>query len=150
MLPRRSSPSSSEIDLRWQLSKKLKPAHTQNFLHRLIYRARVPDCTSCSLKARCCPKTPSRKVVRSIFENARDVARDIAKTDRYQQSRKDRKKVEVLFAHMKRILKMNQLRLRGLTGAKDEFLLTATAQNLRRMAKYLSTGPPSPLAGVVP
>lgn len=116
----------------------------------LIYRARVPECTSCSLKARCCPKTPARKVVRSIFENARDVARDIAKTDRYQRSRKDRKKVEVLFAHMKRILKMNRLRLRGLSGAKDEFLLTATAQNLRRMAKYLSTGPPRPLAGAVP
>ena len=115
----------------------------------LIYRARVPECTNCSLKVRCCPKTPSRKVVRSIFENARDVARDIAKTNRYQQSRKDRKKVEVLFAHMKRILKMNRLRLRGLTGAKDEFLLTATVQNLRRMAKYLGTGPPRPLAGTV-
>ena len=82
-------------------------------------------------------------------EHARDVARDIAKTDTYQQSRKDRKKVEVLFAHMKRILKVDRLRLRGLTGAKDEFLLTATVQNLRRMAKYLGTGPPASLMSAV-
>ena len=99
---------------------------------------------------RCCPNTPARKIARSIFEYARDVARDIAKTDVYQQSRKDRKKVEVLFAHMKRILKIDRLRLRGLTGAKDEFLLTATVQNLRRMAKYLGTGPPRPIIGAMP
>jgi hypothetical protein len=48
----------------------------------------------------------------------------------------------MLFAHMKRILKVDRLRLRGLSGARDEFLLTATAQNLRRMAKVLGTGPP--------
>ncbi len=115
----------------------------------LIYRARVPECTSCLLKARCCPNTPARKIARSVFEHARDVARDIVKTDAYQQSRKDRKKVEALFAHMKRILRMDRLRLRGLTGAKDEFLLTATVQNLRRMAKYLSTGPPGSLTSAV-
>jgi hypothetical protein len=57
-------------------------------------------------------------------------------------TRRHRKKVEILFAHMKRILKMERLRLRGLSGARDEFLLTATAQNLRRMAKILGTGPP--------
>ena len=80
--------------------------------------------------------------MRSQHENVRDVARVIGKTPAYQQTRKERKKVEMLFAHMKRILKMDRLRLRGLSGAKDEFLLTATAQNLRRMAKYLGTGPP--------
>ena len=43
----------------------------------------------------------------------------------------------MLFAHLKRILKMDKLRLRGFSGAQDEFLLAATAQNLRRMAKWL-------------
>ena len=89
------------------------------------------------MKARCCPNTPRRKIARSVHESARDVARDIAKTDAYQQSRKDRKKVEMLFAHLKRILKLGRLRLRGLSGARDEFLLVAAAQNLRRMAKWL-------------
>ncbi len=70
------------------------------------------------------------------------MARAIAKTDAYKQSRKDRKKVEMLFAHLKRILKLDRLRLRGLSGANDEFLLVATAQNLRRMAKLLGQPPP--------
>jgi transposase len=113
------------------------------------YRASQLDCQACAMKSQCCPNSVSRKVTRSIYETARDVVRSLAQTPAYEQSRKDRKKVEVLFAHMKRILKMDRLRLRGLTGAKDEFLLTATVQNLRRMVKYLGTGPPRPLAAVV-
>ena len=77
------------------------------------------------------------RIARSVHESARDVARDVAKTDGYKQSRKDRKKVEMLFAHLKRILKLDRLRLRGPSGAHDEFLLAATVQNLRRMAKWL-------------
>jgi hypothetical protein len=65
-----------------------------------------------------------------------------AKTNAYKQSRKDRKKIEMLFAHLKLILKLDRLRLRGLSGARDEFLRAATAQNLRRMAKLLSQPPP--------
>ena len=103
----------------------------------IIYRASQSDCASCPMKARCCPNTPMRKIARSVHESARDVARDIAKTVAYKQSRKDRKKVEMLFAHLKRILNLGRLRLRGLSGARDEFLLAAAAQNLRRMAKWL-------------
>jgi transposase len=101
------------------------------------YRASQFDCEPCPMKADCCPNMPSRYIARSIHERARDTARQIATTDRYQQSRRDRKKVEMLFAHLKRILKLDKLRLRGFTGAQDEFLLAATAQNLRRMAKWL-------------
>jgi hypothetical protein len=61
------------------------------------------------------------KILRSQHENVRDVARAIGKTSAYQQTRKERKKVEMLFAHMKRILKVDRLRLRGLSGARDEF-----------------------------
>ncbi|KVI96032.1 hypothetical protein AWS22_24270 [Enterobacter hormaechei subsp. steigerwaltii] len=50
--------------------------------------------------------------------------------------------VEMLFAHLKRIMKLDRLRLRGLTGATDEFTLAAMVQNLRRMAKLLPQGPP--------
>lgn len=108
------------------------------------YRGTVADCRSCPLKARCCPNTAVRKVTRSIHEAARDVVREIRNTPAYRQSRKDRKKVEMLFGHLKRILKLDRLRLRGLSGATDEFLLAATAQNLRRMALWMSTGPPDP------
>ncbi len=106
------------------------------------YASRQSDCAACPQKTRCCPNTPTRKIRRSIYEPARDVARAVAKTRRYKQSRDDRKKVEVLFAHLKRILKVDRLRLRGPSGAHDEFLLAATAQNLRRMAKWLC--PPAP------
>jgi transposase len=104
------------------------------------YRARQQDCGSCALRPRCTPNMPARKVMRSIHEGARNLARDIATTDAYVASRRQRKKVEMLFAHLKRILKLDRLRLRGPNGAKDEFLLAATAQNLRKLAKLI---PPS-------
>jgi transposase len=109
----------------------------------ILYRSSQHDCRDCPLKARCCPNTPFRKIARSIHESARDVARHIATTPGYRRSRCERKKVEVLFAHLKRILKMDRLRLRGLSGANDEFLLAAIAQNLRRMAKILGQPPPN-------
>jgi transposase len=101
----------------------------------LRYRASKRDCDACPLKPRCCPNTPARNVPRSIHEGARDFARDIARTDTYKTSRCQRKKVEMLFAHLKRILKLDRLRLRGPNGARDEFHLAATAQNLRKLAK---------------
>jgi len=107
------------------------------------YRATKADCDGCTLKTRCCPNAPVRKVLRSIHEGARDLARDLSETDAYLTSRRERKKVEMLFAHLKRILKLDRLRLRGPNGAKDEFLLAATAQNLRKMAKLLPTGAPA-------
>jgi transposase len=108
----------------------------------VTYRASTRDCRDCALKSRCCPTIPARKIDRSIYEDARDVARQLKTTERYAQSRRDRKKVEILFGHLKRILKLDRLRLRGMSGAHDEFILAATAQNLRRMALWLSTGPP--------
>jgi transposase len=106
------------------------------------YHAIQADCRPCPLKEICCPNTRARKVKRSVHEAARNVAREVARTPAYRKTRNQRKQVEMLFAHMKRILRVDRLRLRGLKGVQDEFLLTATAQNLRRMAKYLSTGPP--------
>lgn len=112
------------------------------------YRASQFDCQGCPLKTKCCPNMTHRKITRSLHEPARElareIAREIAKTAAYRQSRKDRKKVEMLFAHLKRILKLDRLRLRGPNGANDEFLLAATAQNLRRMAQYLTRPPPQP------
>ena len=101
------------------------------------YRASKHDCDACKLKNRCVPKEPSRKIMRSVFEGAREMARDIAKTDAYVISMRQRKKVEMLFAHLKKIMKLDRLRLRGPNGARDEFLIAATAQNLRKMAKVI-------------
>ncbi len=111
----------------------------------LLYRASKRDCDICDLKQRCCPKMPARKVPRSIYESARDVARGIAKTEAYVTSRRKRKKIEMLFAHLKRILRLDRLRLRGPCGARDEFLLAATAQNLRKLAKLIPAPAPMPI-----
>jgi transposase len=108
-----------------------------------LYRARKADCDGCALKRQCCPKTPSRKVPRDIHEATRDRVRALASTPAFEQSRRERKKVEMAFAHMKCILKLDRLRLRGLTGARFEVLLAATALNLRKLAKYAGRAPPT-------
>ena len=108
----------------------------------LRYRASKLDCDVCAFKMQCCPHTPARQIPRDLHEDARDVARALAKTEAFEQSRRERKKVEMRFAHMKRIFKLDRLRLRGLNGAKDEVLMTATAQNLRRLVKFLCRPPP--------
>jgi transposase len=110
----------------------------------LRYLASTYDCGVCPMKARCCPNTSERKIPRDIHEDARDYARSLVGTEPYERSRQERKKVEMLFAHLKRHMGFERLRLRGLCGANDEFLLAATAQNLKRLAK-LAVKPPTPI-----
>jgi transposase len=110
----------------------------------LIYLARKRDCDSCKLRAQCCPKIPFRKIPRDRHEAARDVARSFAGTEAFEQSRLERKKIEMRFAHLKRILRLGRLRLRGPRGAQDEFVLAAIAQNLRRLASLVARPPPDP------
>lgn len=108
----------------------------------ISYFSRAADCRACPLKWKCCQKSLSRKITRHIHEAARDVARAIAKTPAYDRTRRDRKKVEMLFAHLKRILRMGGLRLRGPAGAQFEFTLAVIAQSLRRLAKLVARPPP--------
>jgi transposase len=105
------------------------------------YFARKKDCSACPLKAQCTPNQPTRKIDRHVHEAARDVARGIATTDAHVDASRRRKKVEMLFAHLKRILRLDRLRLRGPNGARDEFHLAATAQNLRKLAKLIPGTP---------
>ena len=123
-----------------------KLLHTTGTVHdgyALRYRASKADCDVCAFKMRCCPNTPMRYVPRDLHEDARDVARALANTEAFEQSRRSRKRVEMLFAHLKRILRLGRLRLRGPRGAQDEFTLAAIAQNLRRLAKLVARPPPA-------
>jgi transposase len=117
--------------------RKSSPQATITKDDTILYRATSHDCKACPLKSRCCPNTPMRRIARQVHESARDLARALSQTPRYAKSRRHRKKVEMLFAHLKRILRLDRLRLRGLKGARDEFLMAASAQNLRRMAAWL-------------
>ena len=99
----------------------------------VIYFVRKHDCEVCALQPKCCLHVPARKIARSV----RDKARAIAKTEAYAVSRRERKNVEMLFAHLKRTLRLDRLRFPGPNGAKDEFLSAATAQNLRKLAELI-------------
>jgi hypothetical protein len=128
------------------MSARTTSCCTQGTVHdgyALRYRASKADCDICAFKMRCCPNTPMRYVPRDLHEDARDVARALAKTEAFEQSRRSRKRVEMLFAHLKRILRLGRLRLRGPRGAQDELTLAAIAQNLRRLAKLVARPPPA-------
>jgi transposase len=135
-------PAGKELRQRQKVYRVPRPFVDEDGMMR--YRASKLDCQGCALKPQCCPNAPARKIPRSIHEGARDMARDIAKTEAYVTSRRERKKIEMLFAHLKRILKLDRLRLRGPNGARDEFHLAATAQNLRKLAKLIPMPKPNP------
>ena len=137
-------PAGKELRQRQKIYRVPRPLVDEDGMMR--YRASKLDCESCPLKPHCCPTAPARKIPRSIHEGARDMARDIAATDAYVTSRRERKKVEMLFAHLKRILRLDRLRLRGPNGARDEFHLAATAQNLRKLAMLIPM--PTPISAM--
>jgi transposase len=126
--------------------KTLKTTGRRHGGKTLLYRSSKFDCDGCPLKPRCCPSTPSRKVPRDVNEAARDHVRSLMGSDAYVESGRERKKIETLFGDLKRNLGLTRLRLRGLTGARDEFLLAATVQNLKRLAKLAAIPPPAPIA----
>src|SRR5579872_5075247 len=88
------------------------------------------------------PRSRSARFPAASMSVQSDVARSLAATEAFEQSRLDRKRIEMRFAHLKRILKLGRLRLRGPRGAQDEFTLAAIAQNLRRLAKLTAHRPP--------
>ena len=114
----------------------------------LRYRASLYDCGPCPLKPKCCPNMPARIIHRDINEEARDLARAIVGTAEYEKSRDERKKVEMRFAHLKTHHRFERMRLRGLSGARDEFHLAAIVQNLKTLANRLWRPPPTTAASV--
>jgi transposase len=108
----------------------------------ILYRASKRDCDACPLKSKCCPKMSWRKVPRDVHEEARDCARALMGTPEFEKSRDERKRVEMRFAHLKTHHGFERMRLRGLSGARDEFHLAAIVQNLKTMALRLLGPPP--------
>jgi hypothetical protein len=106
----------------------------------LLYTAKTRDCRSCLFRAQCCPNVPLRRIPRNIYEEARDVARALAKTKAFERSRRDRKRVEMLFAHLKRIFRLGRLRLRGPSGAQFEFTLAAKPPQARKVCRPTAAG----------
>ena len=82
-------------------------------------------------------KNALAQVTRDVDEDARDHARSFIGTPEFDRSRDERKKVEMRFAHLKTHHRFERMRLRGLSGARDEFHLAAIVQNLKTLAKYI-------------
>jgi len=123
-----------------------KPLRTTGRVHdgrTILYRASKFDCDPCPLKAKCCPNMPWRKVPRDVHEAARDQARALMGTPEFEKSRDERKRVEMRFAHLKTHHRFERMRLRGLTGARDEFHLAAIVQNLKTLANHIGCPPPN-------
>jgi hypothetical protein len=112
-----------------------------------IYRSNPGDCARCPIRT-FCTSGRVRTVVRLFDEAARDRARELAATPTFTSMARQRRKVEMLFAHLKQHFGLRRLRLRGLSGAREEFLLAAAAQNLRRLAKLTARGIARPLCPV--
>jgi hypothetical protein len=110
------------------------------------YLSQPQDCRACTVKQRC-TRAPFKKIARDINEDARNHARSLKGTIEFERSSNARKKVEMRFAHLKVQHGFERMRLRGLTGARDEFHLAAIVQNLKTMALRLGR---QPTGGVCP
>jgi transposase len=110
----------------------------------ILYLASTRDCSSCPIKSQCTPNMTFRKIPRDVHEDARDQARALMGTPSFVKSRDERKKVEMRFAHLKTHHRFERMRLRGLSGARDEFHLAAIVQNLKTLANR-AWRPPSNL-----
>ena len=142
----------SRSDFRWDRRRGVyvcpndKLLHTTGTVHdgnTFRYRASKFDCEVCALKMQCCSNGPSRQIPRDVHEYARDVTRRLMRTKAFLMSRDQRKRVEMRFAHLKIHHGFERMRLRGLSGARDEFLLAATVQNLKTLALRILGPPPA-------
>ena len=125
--------------------KELKTSGTVHDGTTIKYIAKRSDCRQCPLKPQCTTGR-ERRVSRDVNQEARDYTQALMATDAYRQSNIDRKQIERLFGEAKSQLSMTRLRLRGLSGARDEFLLTATVQNLKRLVERVAIPPPRAVA----
>ena len=142
----------SRSDFRWDSKrgvyvcpngKLLRTSGTVHDGRTLLYRASKRDCHVCPIRAKCCTSLDARKIPRDLHEDARDIARRKMKTKAFAKSRDERKRVEMRFAHLKTHHGFERMRLRGLSGARDEFHLAAIVQNLKTLALRV-LGPPPP------
>ncbi len=142
----------SRSDFRWDSKrgvyrcpngKLLRTSGTVHDGRTLLYRASKHDCDVCPIRAKCCTTDQARKIPRDLHEDARDVARRKMKTKAFARSRDERKRVEMRFAHLKTHHRFERMRLRGLSGARDEFHLAAIVQNLKTLALRILGPPPS-------
>jgi Transposase DDE domain len=107
-----------------------------------LYRSTEAQCANCPQKQRC-TSGPYRRLFVHEHESARQTVRALSETPAYERSRRARYKIEALFAELKQRMRLHRVRLRRLWNVSEQFLLAATAQNLKRLARFLTQRPPT-------
>jgi transposase len=102
-----------------------------------IYQTTESQCRGCPVKNRC-TNGATRRIFVHWHEPARQRARELAQTPAYDWSKRERNKIEALFSELKLRVGLRRLRLRRLWNVSEQFYLAATAQNLKRLVRFLS------------
>jgi transposase len=121
--------------------KALRYRGLQRTSQGYAYCATQAQCQGCPQKKLCTP-APYRKLFVHWHEPARQAVRALAGTPAYERSRRARYKIEALFAELKQRMRIGRVRLRRLWNVGEQFLLAATAQNLKRLVRFLAQQPP--------
>ena len=122
--------------------KQLRYRGLQRSSQGYAYQSTEADCRGCPRKKQCTP-APSRRLFVHWHEPARQAARALVGTPAYEHSRRARYRIEALFAELKQRMRLQRVRLRRLWNVSEQFLLAATAQNLKRLVRYLAQRPPT-------
>lgn len=110
------------------------------------YSAKPSHCRNCSHKPACTPSSKQRTLRVNWYEDVRENVRKLSQTPEFAIARRARNKIEALFSEVRNQIRLRKLRLRGLRNAKEQFILAATAQNVKRLIKFLNQ-PKHPVAG---
>ncbi len=117
--------------------KPLRYRGQHRSMHGSSYCSTAAQCQGCPQKQRCTPAA-YRKLFIHWYEPAREVARALVGTPSYERSRRARYKIEALFAELKQRVLLRRVRLRRLWNVAEQFLMAATAQNLKRLVRFLA------------
>jgi len=105
-----------------------------------LYYSTVKRCRECSQKS-CCTRGKYRTLAIHTCEPARQRAHALAQTPAFAIAQRARRKVEALFAELKNYIGLRRLRLRRMRFVREQFYLAATAQNLKRLVRFLRAKP---------
>jgi IS5 family transposase len=123
--------------------KQLRYRGLQRTSQGYAYQTTAADCQGCPQKKRCTP-APSRRLFVHWHEPARQAVRALVGTPAYEHSRRARYRIEALFAELKQRMRLPRVRLRRLWNVSEQFLLAATAQNVKRLVRFLAQQSPLP------
>lgn len=108
----------------------------------VIYRARPEECAVCLLKESCCPTAHARTLFRANDQGVRErVVRYLATSEAKRSLRRRKAWIETIFGDGKERRGLRRAHFRGIDRVRIQAWLTATAQNIRQLARCTAKGP---------